>query len=225
MFIGHFGVGFAAKSFAPKVSLGTLFLAAQFLDLLWPTLLLLGVEQVRIVAGATLVTPLVFESYPISHSLIAALAWAGLLGGSHFAWRRQRRAALLIGALVISHWLLDAIVHRPDLPLFPGSSTLVGLHAWSSLPATLIIESVLFAVGVWSYGRTTRPTDASGRWGFAALVIFLAGIYAGNLFGAPPPSVAAIAWVGQAQWLLVLWAYWIDRHRLTKDQATHLRQG
>lgn len=213
MFIGHFGVGFGAKSLAPKVSLGTLFLAAQFLDLLWPSLLLLGVEKVRIVAGATAVTPLVFESYPISHSLLAVLVWAGLVGGIHFALNRQRIAALVLGALVISHWGLDAIVHQPDLPLYPGSSTFVGLNAWSSLPLTAIFESALFAFGIRLYCRATRPKDAIGRWGFVGLVIFLAGIYAGNLFGAPPPSVDAIAWVGQSQWLLVLWAYWIDRHR------------
>lgn len=85
MLIGHFGVGFGAKSAAPKVSLGTLFIAAQFIDLLWPTLLLLGVETVRIVPGATVVTPLLFEHYPISHSLIAVFGWAGLVGGIHFA--------------------------------------------------------------------------------------------------------------------------------------------
>lgn len=224
MFIGHFGVGFGAKSLAPKVSLGTLFLAAQFLDLLWPSLLLLGVEKVRIVAGATNVTPLVFESYPISHSLLAVFAWAAIVGGIHFALSRQRVAALVLGALVISHWGLDAMVHPADLPLYPGSAILVGLNAWSSLPVTAIIESTLFAVGLWLYCRVTHPTDAVGRWGLVALVLFLSGIYAGNLFGPPPPSVEAIAWVGQAQWLLVVWAYWIDRHRLTKGQTSHVRQ-
>lgn len=213
MFIGHFGVGFGAKSVAPKVSLGSLFLAAQFLDLLWPALLLLGVEKVRIVPGTTAVTPLVFEHYPISHSLLAVLCWAGVLGGIHFCLKRKPIAALVLGVLVISHWALDAVVHQPDLPLFPGSTTAVGLNAWSSLPLTLLIEGSLFAVGVWLYSRATRPSDAVGRWGFAALVIFLAGTYVGSLFGAPPPSSEAVAWAGQLQWLLVLWGFWIDRHR------------
>lgn len=213
MFIGHFGVGFGAKSVAPGISLGTLFLAAQFIDLLWPTLLLLGVEHVRIVPGATVVTPLVFDHYPVSHSLLAVLGWAGLVGGIHFFLKRNRIAALALGVLVISHWALDALVHRPDLPLFPGSATVVGLDVWSSLPATLIIEGSLFALGVWLYARATSPRNAAGRWGFVALVVFLIGIHAGNLFGPPPPSTEAIAWLGHAQWLLVLWGYWIDRHR------------
>jgi hypothetical protein len=213
MFIGHFGVGFGAKSVAPKVSLGTLFIAAQFLDLLWPSLLLLGVETVRIVPGATVVTPLVFEHYPISHSLLAVLGWAALVGGIHYLLKQRPIAALVLGALVISHWALDAIVHRPDLPLYPGSTTVVGLDAWASLPVTLAIEGAVFAIGVWLYVRATRPTDAVGRWGLVALVVCLLGIYVGNLFGPPPPSVQAIAWVGQLQWLLVLWAYWIDAHR------------
>jgi hypothetical protein len=213
MFIGHFGVGFGAKTLAPKVSLGTLFAAAQFLDLLWPTLLLLGVEKVRIVPGATVVTPLVFEHYPVSHSLVAVVGWAVLVGTIHFVLKRKRVAAAVLGILVISHWLLDAIVHQPDLPIIPGAATAVGLNAWSSLPVTLVIEGSLFASGVWLYSRATRPDDATGRWGFIALVVFLLFIYAGNLFGAPPPSSEAIAWIGQLQWLLVLWGYWLDKHR------------
>lgn len=213
MFIGHFGAGFGAKSIAPKVSLGSLLLAAQFIDLLWPTLLLLGIERVRIVPGATAVTQLLFEHYPISHSLLAVLGWAIIVGCVYFLLRRQRAGAFVLAALVLSHWGLDAIVHPPDLPLFPGSSTVIGLNAWSSLPLTLTLELPLFVLGVWLYARTTVAGDGVGRWGFWALVAFLLAIYAGNLFGAPPPSVEAIAWVGQSQWLLVLWGYWIDAHR------------
>ncbi len=213
MFIAHFGVGFGAKRIAPRVSLGTLFLAAQFLDLLWPTLLLLGLERVRIEPGITTVTPLAFEHYPISHSLLAVFGWAAVVGALHFWLKGDRKAALVLGALVVSHWLLDLVVHRPDLPLMPGDSPLVGLNAWSSLPLTLLLESSLFALGVWFYARTTTPLDAAGRWGFYGLAAFLALVYAGNVFGAPPPSAAAIAWVGEAQWLLVLWGYWLDKHR------------
>ena len=219
MFIGHFGVGFAAKSVAPRVSLGALFLAALFLDLLCATLMLLGVERVRIVPGATAVTPLVFEYYPVSHSLAAALAWALLLGGGYLLIRRERVGALVLGALVVSHWVLDAMVHQPDLPLIPGGTTMIGLNAWSSLPITLAIEIPLFALGVWLYSRATLPADAIGRWGFVALVVFLLAVYAGSLSGGPPPGGGAIAWVGQLQWLLVLWGYWIDKHRHVPVQA------
>jgi hypothetical protein len=213
MFIGHFGAGFAAKAAARKVSLGTLFIAAQFIDLLWPAFLLLGIERVSIEPGATVVTPLVFEYYPFSHSLFAVLVWALLMGAGYWFMRRERRGALILGMLVISHWLLDTLVHQPDLPLIPGGATVVGLNGWSSLPITLAIELPLFALGVWLYSRTTTAKDRVGHWGFVALVVFLLLIHAGNLFGTPPPSVTAIAWVGQSQWLLVLWGYWIDKHR------------
>ena len=214
MFIGHFGVGFGAKAVTKEVSLGTLFLAAQFLDLLWPTLLLLGVERVRIVPGATAVTPLLFEHYPVSHSLLAAMGWAVVLAGVHFWIKKSRKAGVLICLLVVSHWLLDVIVHQPDLPLYPGASTLMGFNLWSSLPATVAVEVPLFALGVWLYVRTTTPTDKAGKWGLWALIGFLLAVYAGNLFGPPPPSVVAIAWFGQLQWLLVIGGYWVDGHRI-----------
>lgn len=213
MFLGHFGVGFGAKALAPKVSLGSLFLAAQFIDLLWPTLLILGIERVRIEPGITKVTPLDFVHYPISHSLLAVLCWALLFSVTYLLLRRYPRGALVLGLAVVSHWLLDAIVHRPDLPLYPGSPQLVGLGLWSSHAATLAVEIGILAAGVWLYLRATAATDAAGRWGLWGLVAFLLLVYVMNLLGPPPPDVAALAWVGQAQWLLVIWGYWLDRHR------------
>ena len=220
MFIAHFGAGFGAKKFAPTASLGTLFFAAQFLDLLWPSLLLLSIEHVRIVPGATVVTPLVFEHYPVSHSLVAVLAWALLIGGLHFVLKRRAATAAVVGALVASHWFLDALVHQPDLPIFFTASPLIGLNAWSSLPLTLLIEVPIFVLGVVLYARSTQARNAKGRWGLWTLVLTLAGIYAGNLLGSPPPDWRAIAWVGQAQWLLVLWGYWVDKHRVRKTIDT-----
>ncbi len=213
MFIGHFGVALGAKRLAPRVSLGTLFLAAQFIDLLWPTLLLLGIERVRIEAGASGITPLAFEHYPYSHSLLMVGFWALLLGGFHLVMRRNGRNALLLGLLVLSHWLLDLLVHVPDLPLYPGPSPLLGLGLWQSLPLTLLLEGAIFVSGTVIYIRRTRPRDGQGRWGLVGLIALLTLIQIGNLFGEPPPSVAAIAWLGQAQWLLVLWGYWVDQHR------------
>jgi hypothetical protein len=217
MFIGHFGVGFGAKAAAPKVSLGTLFLAAQFIDLLWPTFLLLGIERVRIEPGATVVVPLDFVSYPISHSLLTVCGWALLVGGVYQVLLRDRRGALVLGLAVVSHWLLDAIVHRPDLPLLPGGTYLVGFGLWSSFTATLMIEFALFASGVWLYVRSTKAADALGHWTLWGLVCFFLIVHAANLLGPPPPNVTALAWVGQAQWLLVAWGYWVDRHRRSTD--------
>lgn len=213
MFIGHFALGFAAKSAAPQVSLGTLFLAAQFIDLLWPTFLFMGLERVRIEPGATAVVPLVFEHYPYTHSLLAVLGWAVLIGGLHFLLMRDRRSAGVLGLLVLSHWVLDLLVHKPDLQILPWSDTVVGLRLWTSLTLTLALEVPLFMLGVWLYARSTRAGDAAGRWGLVGLVLFLFVVYAGNVLGSPPPSVEAIAWVGQLQWLLVLLGYWVDRHR------------
>ena len=212
MFLGHFGVGLAAKPLAPKASLGTLFLAAQLIDLLWPTLLMLGLERVRIAPGNTLVTPLDFEHYPISHSLAAVLVWALAFGVLYQLMRRYPRGAIVAGALVVSHWLLDLLMHRPDLPLYPGSARF-GLGLWNSMAATLVLELALFSAGLWLYLRATRALDRTGNWALWALVAFLLLIFAGNLFGPPPERVMDIAIVGHAQWLLIFWGYWIDRHR------------
>jgi len=219
MFLGHFGVGFGAKAAAPKASLGVLFLAAQFVDLLWPTLLLIGAEEVAIAPGITKITPLDFVDYPISHSLLAVVLWGGLFGSVYYLIRRYRVGAWVCGLAVVSHWFLDLLVHRPDLPLAPGESMRVGFGLWNSLGATLVLELAVFGVGLWLYLRVTRALDRVGSIALWALVGFLVLVYIGNVFGAPPPSPTAIAWVGQAQWLLVLWAFWIDRHRSLKDQA------
>ena len=219
MFLGHFGIGFGAKAAAPRVSLGTLFLAAQFVDLLWPTLLLIGLEKVVIAPGITRVTPLDFTHYPISHSLLLSFVWALLFGAAFYFIRKYPKGAWVCGAAVISHWLLDLLTHRPDLPLAPGGGTRVGLGLWNSLPATLVLELGIFAIGVWIYVRTTRPLDRRGSVALWALIGFLLVVHFGNLFGPPPPDVEALAWVGQAQWLLVVWAFWIDRHRAVGNAA------
>jgi len=213
MFLGHFGLGLAAKKAVPQVSLGTYFLCAQLLDLLWPTLLLLGVEQVEIAPAHTAVTPLAFTHYPISHSLFMVVIWGVVAGGLYFWTRGSRVAALICTSLVISHWILDLITHIPDLPLSPWSSTKVGLGLWNSFAGTIALELALFTLGLWYYWRTTEPRNHKGIWGLWGLVGFLVLVYLSNLTAPPPPDQRAIAWVGQAQWLLVLWAYWVDRHR------------
>lgn len=213
MFLGHFGVAMGLQGRAPRVSLGTLFLAAQFVDLLWPTMLLLGVERVAIAPGITTVTPLDFEHYPISHSLAAVCGWALLWGALYWVVQRSTRGAVVCSVAVISHWVLDYATHRPDLPLFPGSSTFVGLGLWKSLPGTLLAEFGLLALGAYLYARFTRPLDRTGVIALYTLLGFLTLVYAASVFGPPPDNVTAIAWVGQSQWLIVAWGYWIDRHR------------
>lgn len=225
MFIGHFGLGFGAKRIAPKVSLGTLLLSAQLADLLWPTLVLLGVERVEIQPGATRVTPLVFVSYPYSHSLLALCLWGALCGGLYWALRRSRIGALTVFGLVVSHWLLDFVSHRPDMPLGFGAGPKLGLGLWSSLPATVAVEGSLFVLGVVLYARSTVPRDKLGNLALWSLVGFLAVVYAANLLGPPPPSATAVAWSAEAMWLLVAWGYWVDRHRAPRLEPTRGEVG
>lgn len=217
MFIGHFGIGMGAKAAAPRPSLGTLFLAAQFIDLLWPTLLLLGLERVEIAPGITRMTPLDFIAYPYTHSLLAVLGWGALLGGVYLWVRKDRRGALVLALAVVSHWVLDLLVHRPDLPLWPGGPR-VGMGLWN-LPALAIpLELVLFGAGAWLYLTRTAPTDRTGRYAAPALIAALLLIHAANLFGPPPEQVEAIAWAGHLQWLFVAWAYWADAHRQARPR-------
>lgn len=213
MFIGHFAVALAAKRIAPGVSLGTLFLAAQLADLVWPTLVLLGIESFSIRPGITAVTPLDFTRYPYSHSLVGMATWGLGLGIVYFTIKRRALAALVLFIVVLTHWLLDFVSHRPDLPLTLAGAERFGLGLWHSRIATLSVEGLLFATCVWVYTRSTRAADRTGRWSLAGLTVFLVFIYLANIFGPPPPSVAAVAWTAQAIWLLVAWGYWIDRHR------------
>lgn len=215
MFVGHFGVAFGAKRAVPAVSLGTLFVAAQLADLVWPVLVIAGIERVSVQPGLTVVTPLDFLYYPFSHSLVAAAIWAIAFGAAHaFLRKAPARTGAVLAFVVASHWVLDALTHRPDMPLTLGeASPRVGLGLWNSLPGTVAVELLLFVVGLWLYTRATRAIDRTGRFALWGLAAFLLVIYVANLFGPPPPSGLAAAWSALAMWLLVAWGYWVDRHR------------
>lgn len=204
MFIGHHAAAFAAKRVAPPLSLGVLMFAAMFLDLLWPMLTLAGIEHFRIDRGNTAFTPLDFHDYPITHSLLMAIVWS-LLAAAVF-----RRA--IVGLAVLSHWVLDFVTHRPDLPLWPGGPK-VGLGLWNSVAGTVVVEAALFVIGVWLYLRATRARDRVGSIALWALIVFLVLIYIANIFSPPPPSWQAVSYTALAAWLFVPWAWWIDRHR------------
>ena len=213
MFIGHYALALATKRVAPEVSLGTTIFAAQFLDALWPVFLLTGVERVKIAPGITAFTPLDFLHYPWSHSLVAALAWASAFGATYWLVRRKLQGAWWLAALVVSHWFLDWVSHRPDMPLYPGEVQRHGLGLWNSVPATLIVESTLFVAGLAIYLRATRSRDRTGVIALWAFVGLLIAAYLGAAFGPPPPSVEAIAYSGLLGYLTVAWGWWIDRHR------------
>jgi hypothetical protein len=214
VFIGHFGLAFGAKRAAPATSLGVLFAACQLADLLWPTLLLLGYERVEIRPGITRFTPLDFVSYPYSHSLVALCGWGLAFGAIYTVLRRARISAFVtLALLVVSHWLLDYVTHRPDMPITISGADRVGLGLWNSIPGTLAVEFAIFAIGLAVYLRQTEPRDHVGSIGLWSLVGFLLVVYLGSSFGPPPPTPAAIAWSAESLWLLVIWGYWIDNHR------------
>ena len=212
MFLGHYGVALAAKRAAPSTSLGALTFAAQLLDELWPILLLIGLEQVKIVPGLMAASPLDFTYYPISHSLLMGVTWGILIGTSYFALRRYARGAWVMGALVVSHWFLDVPMHRPDLPLGGGAAK-VGWGFWNSVPATYVIEFGIFAIGIAIYLRATRAMDRVGSWGLWAYIAVLAVLYIASN-ASPPPNERVLAWSTLGIWLFVPWAYWVDGHRM-----------
>lgn len=213
MFAGHLSVALAAKVAEPKAPLGALVAASYGIDLLWPILLLTGTESVSIEPGATAFTPLSFDAYPWSHSLAMVLLWGALAWGLARVLGREGRVGLVIGAVVVSHWVLDFVTHRPDLPLWPGGP-LVGLGLWNSLPGTFLVEGVLFAGAVILYARRFPPRDGLGRAGLVALVGLVALIWASGPFSPPPPNEMAIAIVGLGLSIVPFWAWRIERHRV-----------
>jgi hypothetical protein len=213
MVIGHYAVAMAAKRVAPRTSLGTLIAAAILLDLIWPVLVLLGIEIVTITPGVTAVTPLTFVSYPYSHSLLMSIVWGLLFAGGYFVARRYVPGTITLGVLVVSHWVLDAVVHVPDLPITPWGSTRIGLGLWNSRPLSLGVELALFCFGLAIYIGATTRRNSTGIWSLALMAALMLLIYAGAVFGPSPPSANIVAWTDMGQWLVVVLAAWVDRHR------------
>ncbi len=224
MFIGHNAVAFAAKKAAPKVSLGTLFLSVQFLDLLFSIFLLLGLEHVRIDPGNTAFMPLDLYDYPLSHSFLTALVWSLGFAFIYYFARRYPMGAWILGAGVFSHWILDFITHRPDMPISPGMKIYVGLGLWNSVAGTILVEGAMFTVAVLLYVRSTVAVDRTGRYAFWSLISFFVLTYAATIFGPPPPNENALAISGPLFWLIVPWGYWIDRHRRYKEAQVELQE-
>ena len=226
MFIGHFALGLAAKRAAPTISLGMLFLAAQLADLVWPHLVILGIERLEVDPGNTAFTPLNFVFYPYSHSLVAMTGWAVVAGALYALVRRATAGrALVVLLVVVSHWVLDVVAHRPDMPLTIGGNTRLGLGLWDSVPGTLVVEALMLVAGVVLYLDATRARDRVGSVGFWSLIGALVVITLANLAGPPPPSAMAVAWTAHAMWLLVAWGFWVDRHRAAASDAPAGHRG
>ena len=221
MFIGHFAVGFASKKFAPWTSLGVLITAPLFLDVLWPFFVLMGWEKVKIDPGNTRFTPMDFVSYPWSHSLLMSVVWATAFAGIYYVLSRYATGAVVLWIGVVSHWVLDWVTHRPDMPLYPNGPR-YGLGLWNSIVGTMAVEIGMLALGLWLYARTTRAQDKIGRYAFLGYVVLLLLLYAGDRFSTPPDNTAEIAWAGIfAAILLIPWAWWFDRHRSPSTKQEH----
>lgn len=212
MFLGHIAIGFASKRAAPQTNLGWLIAAPLFLDLLWPFFLLAGLETVRVAPGDTAFTPLRFVSYPYTHSLIGCLLWAALLALVYAVVARNGRGALVLLGGVVSHWVLDVVTHRADMPVGPRGPYL-GLGLWNWVAATVAIELLMMAVGLCVYLYATRPRKGSRGITLWALVLLLVMIYGAQVGGPPPPDEKSIAYVGLALWLAPLWAAFADSRR------------
>lgn len=221
MFLGHYAAGFAAKKLAPKTNLGFLFAAAIWLDLIWPVFVMFGLEHFTVNPGIMKMSNFQFTDYPLSHSLVMAVAWGLLWGLVALVLRVDLKTSALLGALVVSHWILDLFVHAQDLPLLPsdaitGVSHKYGLGIWNSMAGTLALEGILFIAGYVLYVRATKAKDETGSIGLWAMAAFLIVIYAASFLTVPPSNTNVVAFVSQFQWLVVFWGYWVDQHRKAK---------
>jgi hypothetical protein len=213
VFVGHLALAFASKPKLPTVSLGWLVAAVSALDLLWPLLLIAGVEHVRIQPGATPFTPLVFTAYPWSHSLLTATIWGIAFAAVATVRGAPRSAFAWLAALVVSHWVLDWITHVPDMPLWPtASSPRLGLGLWNSIPATIVVEGLMWIVGLAVYLRHRRATSWIGPvalWSFVAVSTLM---WCTGPWSPPPPTERALGWFALIGWIVPFWAALADRH-------------
>ncbi|WP_333820602.1 metal-dependent hydrolase [Ohtaekwangia sp.] len=225
MFIGHFGLAMGAKKVNSQISLGTLFMAFQFLDLVWPVMLLSGAEQVAIHPEYTGAIKLEFVHYPFTHSLLGASGWAIGFGGIYWLIKRNLKSAALLALGVVSHWFLDLIVHFPDLPLYPGATVYFGLGGWASTALTVTLELILFVGGIALYLKSVQIKNTTGKVLFWLLIGLLSLIEVSNLVGPPPSSVEVLAWSANLQWILVALAYAVDYNTRTAGEKLHHEYG
>ena len=217
MLVGHVAAGMVGKRAAPQVSLGTLVLAAFLCDLLWGAFLLTGLEQIIIKPGRGAAHYLDAVDFSLSHGLATTVLWAALFASVWFLRRRDTRAALVLFALVVSHWLLDFISHGPDMALAPGVHARVGLGLWNSIPATIVVEGGFWLIAVILYTRATQPRTRLTAFAFWIFIGLLTLVWYNNIAGPPPASPRAAA-IGSLIFfsVIVAWAYWMNASRETR---------
>jgi hypothetical protein len=220
MLVGHFAVAFAAKRFEPRISLGTLVLAAMIADLLWCIFMIAGLEHVEFKSGLGAANYLDASDIALSHSLLMDVVWAGLLGVAYFLKRRSWRGAWVVFGVVLSHWFLDWISHRPDMPLAPGVGRYYGLGLWGNTPAALIVEGGFWLLAVVLYVRAFRATTRIGFYAYWIVVVLLTLAWYNNLAGPPPPNPHTAPIMSLLFFsLAVAWAFWMNRLRLPMPQT------
>jgi len=194
-------------------------LAAVVADLLFWIFVLLGVEHVRVQPGITTTNALDLYDISLSHSLLMDAVWAVLLGGVHFLRNRNAQGAWVVSIVVLSHWALDFVSHRPDMPLAPGMHTYLGLGLYNSRIGIFIIEGLLWVVGVVVYAHATRPKNRAGLLGFWIVALLLTLLWIGSLNGNPPSNLRAAGISSLIFFSCVVgWAYWMNRVRALKSE-------
>jgi hypothetical protein len=212
--VGHLAVGLIANRVEPKISLGTAVLASMFPDLLWAVLLLGGIEQAYFRAGRGAANYLNAAQISYSHSLLMDALWGALLASIYFLRRHSARAAWIVFAAVVSHWVLDVVSHKPDMPVAPGIDEHLGLGLWGSIVATVLLEGGFWVLAIISYVRTTRARKSAGVYAFWVGIALVTVAWYNNIAGLPPrdtrsASISSVVFFG----LLIAWAFWIDRLR------------
>ncbi|MFQ5581415.1 MAG: hypothetical protein ACE5F3_02165 [Mariprofundaceae bacterium] len=216
MFVGHYAASLALKNVEKKASLGLLFLAVQFVDILFFPFVLLGIERINVVENFTQSTHFELEYMPYTHSMLASFLWAGFIYAVYrIVPLRNKPVALVMGIAVLSHWFLDLIVHTPDLPLWSDASPKLGLGLWNNAIATYAFEAVLLVTGLWLYLRSTTATSFIGKYGMGVFVVILLLINAVNIFGPPfGDSKESLAISALAMYFLFAGvAHWLDGKR------------
>ncbi|MFC1720441.1 hypothetical protein ACFL00_04805 [Pseudomonadota bacterium] len=216
MFVGHYAAGLALKKFEKGASLGVLFLAVQFVDIVFFPLVLLGVERLNFIENYTPSTHFELEYMPFTHSLLATLFWSGAAYALfRWVWVKKNSVAVVIAFAVFSHWILDLIVHTPDLPLWSDASTKFGLGLWNHPVMTYALEAILLLGGLWLYLSSTSATSNIGKYGMAVFVLVLLLVNVLNIFGPlQGDSKLALSIAAITSYLLFAGvAFWLDKKR------------
>lgn len=224
MFIGHFGVAFAAKRVRNRVPLWLLFLAVQLVDVAWGLFVWLGIEKVAVSPGILPTNHLDFQYYPYTHSLIATLGWSAVVYLLFRYWFFRNHpdpncSARVMGLLVFSHYPLDVLVHRADMPIGFGDSPKIGLEIWGSVPLTFIIEIGFFLIGFLLYMSGTKAKTKAGNWGWWLFAVLLVGMWVGTIFGPPPTDITMMVISGLIMFIALFWIVsWLEKKRELKLQ-------